>query len=85
MSLCRLTVFPLSDVRTSTAVCHTQTSGFVGFELAITRLVGKWKLGQNRPDADREGLARGFAAERTADGAALSTLTRGTWRDEPST
>ena len=57
---------------------------FVGFELAITRLVGKWKLGQNRPDADREGLARGFAAERTADGAALSALTRHTLRGEPS-
>ena len=51
---------------------------------AIDRIVGKWKLGQNRPDADREGLARGFAAERTADGAALSALTRHTLRGEPS-
>jgi transcriptional regulator len=28
----------------------------VGFELAITKLEGKWKLSQNRSVADRDGV-----------------------------
>lgn len=31
----------------------------VGVELHITRLIGKWKLGQNRPIADQEGILKG--------------------------
>ena len=31
----------------------------VGFELAITRLEGKWKLSQNRDAADRAGVRDG--------------------------
>jgi len=33
----------------------------VGLELRITRLEGKWKLGQNREARDREGAAVGLA------------------------
>ncbi|MEN9508654.1 MAG: hypothetical protein RLZZ621_1217 [Gemmatimonadota bacterium] len=33
----------------------------VGLELRITRLEGKWKLGQNREARDREGAAAGLA------------------------
>jgi transcriptional regulator len=36
-----------------------QLKGIVGFEIKITSLSGKFKLGQNRPSADREGV---FAA-----------------------
>jgi transcriptional regulator len=36
-----------------------QLKGIVGFEIKITSLSGKFKLGQNRPRADREGV---FAA-----------------------
>jgi transcriptional regulator len=32
--------------------------GIVGFELTITRLLGKWKLNQNKTDAERDGLVR---------------------------
>lgn len=36
--------------------------GIVGVELAITRLEGKWKMSQNRPAADIDGVVRGLAA-----------------------
>jgi transcriptional regulator len=47
--------------------------GIVGFEMPITRLEGKWKMGQNRPEGDRlgaiEGLIReGGATERDVAG-----------------
>jgi transcriptional regulator len=35
----------------------------VGIEIAVDRLVGKWKLSQNRSEADRAGVAQGLAAE----------------------
>ena len=34
----------------------------VGFEIEVTRLVGKWKLGQNKEGADRRGAAEGLLA-----------------------
>jgi transcriptional regulator len=35
----------------------------VGLELPIARLEGKWKLAQNRSDADRAGVVEGLLAE----------------------
>jgi len=35
----------------------------VGIELQIQRIDGKWKLGQNRPMADRRGMVAGLAGE----------------------
>ena len=35
----------------------------VGFELAITRLEGKWKMSQNRELADRDGVRAGLARD----------------------
>ena len=40
-----------------------QLSGITGLELAIGRIEGKWKLGQNRSRADRLGMAAGLEAE----------------------
>ncbi len=40
----------------------TQIRGIVAFEMPIDRLEGKFKLGQNRPAADREGAAAGLRA-----------------------
>jgi transcriptional regulator len=34
----------------------------VGIEIAVDRLVGKWKLSQNRSDADRAGVVAGLQA-----------------------
>lgn len=38
----------------------------VGIEITLTSLVGKWKVGQNRSAADREGTAQGLAAANEA-------------------
>ena len=46
----------------------------VGIELRVTRLVGKWKVSQNRSASDREGVAAGLEA----DGAPMAALVRGT-------
>ena len=35
----------------------------VGIEIDITRLEGKWKVSQNRPAADRQGVAQGLRTE----------------------
>ena len=32
----------------------------VGIEIEITRIEGKWKVSQNRSEADREGVAAGL-------------------------
>ncbi|GMV46427.1 MAG: transcriptional regulator [Pseudomonadota bacterium] len=34
--------------------------GIVGIEIAVERLIGKWKLSQNRSEADRRGVAAGL-------------------------
>jgi transcriptional regulator len=41
----------------------------VGIEIPLTRLIGKWKLGQNRSEADRAGVAEGLAAQTDSDDA----------------
>jgi len=43
-----------------------QMRGIVGVEIAVTRIEGKWKMSQNRPEADRTGVIAGF---REAGGA----------------
>jgi transcriptional regulator len=35
----------------------------VGFELELTRLEGKWKMSQNRPEIDRAGVVEGLRRE----------------------
>jgi transcriptional regulator len=36
--------------------------GIVGFEMTVSRLLGKWKVSQNRTDADRKGVVAGLRA-----------------------
>ena len=43
----------------------------VGFELAVEKLEGKYKLSQNRETADREGVREAFAREGRSDLAGL--------------
>ena len=38
----------------------TMLGAIVGLEIALTSVVGKWKLSQNRPAADRESLVSGL-------------------------
>lgn len=37
-----------------------QLKGIVGVEIEITRIEGKWKVSQNRPEADRKGVVAGL-------------------------
>jgi len=40
----------------------SQLRGIVGFRLPISRVFGKRKMSQNRPEADRDGVAAGLGA-----------------------
>ena len=42
---------------------QSQIKGIVGLEIAITSIEGKWKVSQNRPVADRVGVAEGLQGE----------------------
>jgi len=42
---------------------QAQLRGIVGLKLEISRLEGKQKFSQNKPEADRAGVARGLAGE----------------------
>lgn len=50
----------VSDAPDTFVAAHLKA--IVGFEIELTSLVGKWKLSQNRPPADREGVVAGLAA-----------------------
>ena len=43
---------------------ETMLGAIVGIELTLSSLVGKWKVTQNRSDADRAGVADGLLRER---------------------
>jgi transcriptional regulator len=45
------------------AFIAAQLKGIVGIEIMIDELHGKWKVNQNRPAADRAGVAEGLAAD----------------------
>ena len=47
----------------------------VGIEIPVERLVGKWKISQNRSEADRSGVAAGLAAG-DADALTMAALVR---------
>jgi transcriptional regulator len=46
----------------------------VGFEFAVARLVGKWKLSQNRSAPDRDGVVAGLRAAGDSVSLALADL-----------
>jgi transcriptional regulator len=39
---------------------EAQLKGIVGIEVTITRIEGKWKVSQNRPEGDRAGVVAGL-------------------------
>lgn len=53
-----------------------QLRGIVGVELEITRIEGKRKLSQNRPEADHAGVVDGLAAGSAQDQELLRAMTR---------
>ena len=52
----------------------SQIKGIVGIEIEIAALVGKWKVSQNRPEADRLGVVAGLAVEPDPAAAAMAAL-----------
>jgi transcriptional regulator len=48
--------------------------GIVGFEIAVSRAEGKFKLGQNRPEADRRAPLQALAASPDPGARALARL-----------
>ncbi len=55
-------------------------SAIVGIEIPIARLEGKWKVSQNRPAADRDGVSKGLREEGGAAGARIADLVDGARR-----
>lgn len=54
------------------AFIDKQLGAIVGIEIALTKLVGKWKVSQNRPDGDRDGVVKGLNERTDADSLAIA-------------
>lgn len=50
--------------------------GIVGIEIPLTRVEGKWKLSQNRPEPDQAGAMAGLEARGDTDSRALAEAMR---------
>jgi transcriptional regulator len=51
-----------------------QIRAIVGIEIPIARIEGKWKVSQNRPAADREGVVAGLQAQGDEASLAMAAL-----------
>lgn len=51
-----------------------QIRGIVGIEIAITEMNGKWKVSQNRSDADVEGVVEGLRSAQDEEAKAMAAL-----------
>jgi len=49
----------------------------VGIEIPVTRLVGKWKVSQNRAETDRAGVVAGLAELKDSTASAMAELVAG--------
>jgi transcriptional regulator len=50
----------------------------VGIEIPLTKVVGKWKVSQNRPSADRDGVVTGLRGVKDSEAQAMSGLVKKT-------
>jgi len=51
-----------------------QLGAIIGIEITITKLVGKWKVSQNRPALDRAGVLEALSATAGADSLAMAQM-----------
>lgn len=51
-----------------------QVKGIVGIEIEVARIEGKWKVSQNRPEADRLGVVEGLRTEQRPGSHAMAGL-----------
>ena len=56
------------------AFIDKQLGAIVGIEIAVTRLVGKWKASQNRPAQDRDGVVAALDDSADADSLAMAQM-----------
>ena len=49
-----------------------QLAAIVGIEISLTKLLGKWKVSQNRSNDDREGVIRALTERADADSAEIA-------------
>jgi transcriptional regulator len=61
---------------------ETQLKAIIGFEVPIAKIEGKWKMSQNRPDADRTGVISGLS-ERDLTGDREVAEAMRAWSDNP--
>jgi transcriptional regulator len=54
------------------AFIDKQLGAIVGIEIALTKLIGKWKVSQNRPATDRDGVVKGLHERDDADSLAIA-------------
>jgi transcriptional regulator len=54
------------------AFIDKQLRAIVGIEIALTKLIGKWKVSQNRPALDRDGVVKGLNERTDADSLAIA-------------
>ncbi len=54
-----------------------QLKGIVGVEIEIVSIEGKWKVSQNRPEADRAGVVDGLRAQGDGISLAMANLVAG--------
>jgi transcriptional regulator len=55
----------------------TLVGAIIGDEISVDRLVGKWKVSQNRPAHDREGVAEALGRDGSDAAAVMGRLVRG--------
>ena len=53
-----------------------QLGAIIGLEIPITRLIGKWKVSQNRPAQDRGGVVEALSHEGHPSATAMADLVR---------
>jgi transcriptional regulator len=58
------------------AFIDKQLGAIVGIEIPLTKLIGKWKVSQNRPVDDRKGVIEGLTERGDADSAAIANWVR---------
>ena len=58
-----------------------QIRAIVGIEIPIARIEGKWKVSQNRPIADREGVVAGLRAQGDEASLAMAALVEARLRE----
>lgn len=58
-----------------------QLEAIIGLEIPISRLIGKWKVSQNRPPQDREGVVDGLRQKGDHAATAMADLVRQSLRE----